>query len=299
MDSDDASRTTRADGRMVLRRAGPASYIALGDSFTEGLDDRNPDGSFRGWADLVAAELAGRTPGFRYANLAVRGRRLAHVRDQQLPRAEAMRPALVTVAAGGNDILGIACDVPEVARGLHDLLARLVGTGAVVVVFTGFNPTGRLPLGGRIAARAAQYNVAVRASAAQLGVVVVDLWDLPGLYRDRMWAPDRLHLSADGHALVAVAVLHALGADVAVQQVDPAQSDVRRPWTSAVRSDVDWARRYFAPWLHRQLRGRSAGDLVDPKRPELTPLPPTAPEQRRRPREDVGAAAPDRAGCSG
>ena len=63
------------------------SYVALGDSFTEGLDDRWPDGSFRGWADLVAAELAARSPGFAYANLAVRGRRLGQIREQ-LPAAE-------------------------------------------------------------------------------------------------------------------------------------------------------------------------------------------------------------------
>ena len=52
------------------------TYVAVGDSFTEGLDDRRPDGGYRGWADLVAAELATRTADFRYVNLAVRGRRL-------------------------------------------------------------------------------------------------------------------------------------------------------------------------------------------------------------------------------
>jgi hypothetical protein len=31
------------------------TFVALGDSFTEGLDDVRPDGSYRGWADLGAA----------------------------------------------------------------------------------------------------------------------------------------------------------------------------------------------------------------------------------------------------
>jgi len=269
------------------------SYVALGDSFTEGLDDRRPDGTFRGWADLVAAELAAATPGLRYANLAVRGRRLAAVRDAQLPRALAMQPALVSVSAGGNDLLGFSCDVPEVARGMHELLESLVRTGATVVVFTGFNPRGRLPLGRQLAVRVLEYNARVLASAAELGVRVVDLWDLPGLYQDRRWAPDRLHLSASGHALVAAAVLRELGADLAVAAADPEEGDVRRPWISARRSDVDWARRYLAPWLSRQLRGRSAGDLVDPKLPELTELrtgsrPPGHPPSRSA--QDVRAA---------
>jgi lysophospholipase L1-like esterase len=80
--------------------------VAIGDSFTEGLDDRRPDGTYRGWADLVAGELAEGTPGFRYANLAVRGRRFQRIRNEQLPLVEAMAPSLVTVSAGGNDIIG-------------------------------------------------------------------------------------------------------------------------------------------------------------------------------------------------
>src|SRR6478752_3430436 len=49
------------------------SLVAVGDSFTEGMSDLLPDGSYRGWADVLASRLAARTPGFRYANLAVRG----------------------------------------------------------------------------------------------------------------------------------------------------------------------------------------------------------------------------------
>jgi lysophospholipase L1-like esterase len=33
-------------------------YVALGDSFTEGLDDLGPDGAYRGWADRLAEALA-------------------------------------------------------------------------------------------------------------------------------------------------------------------------------------------------------------------------------------------------
>jgi lysophospholipase L1-like esterase len=250
------------------------SFAALGDSFTEGLDDVRPDGSYRGWADLVAAELAARTPGFRYANLAVRGRRLAQIRDQQLPKAEAMGPALLTVAAGGNDIIGFRCDLATLSREMHHVLRRLAAAAAgTVVVFTGFDPHGRLPLGRMLAARAAAYNASIMASAAELGVLVVDLWRMPGLYQQRMWAPDRLHLSADGHALVAAFVLAALGDPRPAQLPDLEQTDVRQPWLTARREDAEWVRTYFAPWVGRQLRGRSAGDLVDPKLPELTAMP--------------------------
>ena len=56
------------------------SFVAMGDSFTEGLDDRYPDGTFRGWADLVAARLAVDSgPDFGYANLAIRGRKVPQI----------------------------------------------------------------------------------------------------------------------------------------------------------------------------------------------------------------------------
>jgi lysophospholipase L1-like esterase len=249
--------------------------VALGDSFTEGLADLRPDGRHRGWADLVAADLAGRSPQFRYANLAVRGRRLARIRDEQLPRALAMRADLVTLSGGGNDLIGFRCDVPALSTMLHEVLVRLAGTGATVVVFTGFDPRGRLPFGRMLAARAAFYNAALMTSASEVGARVVDLWHLAALYRDDMWAPDRLHLSSRGHAVVAAAVLAELGvtaSDVFSAAAAEAAEAARRRWVEARREDATWVRSYFAPWVGRQVRGRSAGDLIEPKRAELTTL---------------------------
>jgi DNA-3-methyladenine glycosylase I len=116
------------------------SFVAIGDSFTEGLDDPKPDGTFRGWADLVAARLVLEHPGLRYANLAVRGRKLAGVMEEQLPRVEEMRPSLVTFAAGGNDLIRMNGDVPALAHSVHVILERLLATGATTVVFAGFDP---------------------------------------------------------------------------------------------------------------------------------------------------------------
>src|SRR6202790_3287518 len=77
-------------------------YVALGDSFTEGIGDPHPRSrnGLRGWADLVAARLAGDNPDFRYANLAVRGRTMGDVLDGQLDAAIALEPDLVTIYAG-------------------------------------------------------------------------------------------------------------------------------------------------------------------------------------------------------
>lgn len=77
-------------------------YVAIGDSFTEGMSDPDPenDNAYIGWADRLAEslhDLAGleHLP-FRYANLAVRGRLLADVVGPQARqgRADGARPRL-------------------------------------------------------------------------------------------------------------------------------------------------------------------------------------------------------------
>ena len=247
-------------------------YVALGDSFTEGLADAWPDGSPRGWADRVARHLAESSPGLRYSNLAVRGRRMQHVIADQLPAAERLRPTLVSLAIGGNDVVRATCDVPALGAAFDAVLSRLIGTGAQVVVFAGFDPRRRIPISQVAGRRAEQYNALIRSSAAERGAVLVDLWDLPRLYEERMWAPDRLHLSTDGHALVARAVLRALGEDPSSVGEPDAVVPPEPAWLAARARDLHWGAVHFTPWLVRGLRGRSTGDGIEPKHP--LPVPP-------------------------
>jgi lysophospholipase L1-like esterase len=252
------------------------SLVAIGDSFTEGLDDPDPSGTgFRGWADLVAAELAVREPGFRYANLAVRGRLLGRIVAEQLPAAIALRPGLVSIAGGTNDILRRSCDPPALARQLDDAVGQLRATGAEVLVFTGTDPTRRLPSTRRLLPRIAVVNDAVRRAAERHDALLVDLWADHAYDDPRLWSDDRLHLNALGHRRVAAAVLDRLGAA-------PERDDTRDPleaapvaaqrWLRARLADVRWARRHLAPWVYRRVTGRSSGDLATPKRPQLTPV---------------------------
>lgn len=91
-----------------------ASLVALGDSFTEGMSDLLPDGTYRGWADLLAARMAAVTPGFRYANLAVRGKLIQQIVDEQVDRAAAMGADVITLVGGLNDTLRPKCDMVRV-----------------------------------------------------------------------------------------------------------------------------------------------------------------------------------------
>src|SRR3954447_2880738 len=201
-------RRTRHGGGMAGRWT---NFVALGDSFTEGLDDLRPDGSVAGWADRVAAVLSAGQPDFRYANLAVRGLGLEAVVSTQVPAAVAMIPDLVSIAAGGNDVLRPRFDLAGLGRRFEEAVGHLAATGATVLVFAGFDPGPRLPFGGTIGGRAQAYNDLVRAAARRHEALLVDMWAMAELADPRMWSVDRLHLSTLGHRHVCGAVLQALG----------------------------------------------------------------------------------------
>src|SRR3954465_15059850 len=118
---------------------GVRRFVALGDSFTEGLADLRPDGTPRGWADLVADVLAGQEHEFSSANLAVRSPRIDAIVDPQVPIGVALRPDLASIAGGANDLLGLRVDVGHVVRRLDEAVRALRETGAQVVVFAGFD----------------------------------------------------------------------------------------------------------------------------------------------------------------
>jgi lysophospholipase L1-like esterase len=257
---------------------GLGSFVALGDSFTEGLNDPAPGGGFRGWADRLAEMLAAEHPGLRYANLAVRGKLLRQIVHDQVPAAVAMSPALVSLAAGGNDILRPGAD-PDILAELFDAgVARLEQAGCHVLMFTGFDPVG-FPVLRLLRGRIAAYNMHLRAIADAHGCSLVDLWSMKFLRNPAAWSPDRLHLTSESHQRIALRACEVLGVPVTEAWRAPVDALVPVPAASgalsARREDLRWAREYALPWVSRRLHHASSGDGMPPKRPTLLPVPPT------------------------
>lgn len=250
-----------------------ARYVAIGDSSTEGLDDPGPDGRYRGWADRLATHIAEHQRGIEYANLAIRGRLTAQILAEQLPAALALEPDLATVLAGMNDILSPAFDPVAVAADVETMFAALAGAGATVLSFTLPDPTPNLPFTSRLQPRVAAFNEQLRLSAARAGTVMVDIAAFPHTSDPRLWSPDRLHGNSEGHARVA----QALAAGLGVPGFDDTWRDPLPPappaaLVGALRADLYWTYEHAMPWLWRNLRGRSAGDGLAPKRPEPSPV---------------------------
>jgi lysophospholipase L1-like esterase len=243
----------------------------MGDSFTEGIGDSEPSspGGYRGWADRVAEELGRTKPDFAYANLAVRGRLLQQIVDHQLAPCLALKPDLVTLSAGGNDLIRPGGDPDALAEKLDFVVQLLAMDGATVVLFNGPD-TGSSVLG-RIRSKVAIYNENLRTVAARHDAIIADMWSLRQLSDPQMWDADRLHFSPLGHHTIAAMVLDALNVDHTLEPLQPKPLPPRT-WREARSGDLVWAREYFVPWVLRRLRNQSSGDGIMPKRPTPGPV---------------------------
>jgi lysophospholipase L1-like esterase len=245
-------------------------FVALGDSTTEGLMDLNPDGTFRGWADRLAERLVLDEPELHYANLAVRGKLVQQIIDEQLEPALALEPDLVSVLCGLNDMLRRNCSVPTVIGRIDTLIGSLRAAGADVLAFTLPDPVPINPIAKGAAQRLHNLNRAIRDLAAKHGAFLVDLEAHPVASDRRLWHPARLHANAVGHERIAHAAAEALGLEGADAAWATPFDDPLRPRSRV--SHAVWAGRYLAPWVLRRLRGVSSGDGITAKRPTLQPF---------------------------
>jgi lysophospholipase L1-like esterase len=251
-------------------------YVALGDSFTEGVGDPDParPNGLRGWADRVAEVLAAHAAradaDFGYANLAIRGRKLPAILGEQVEPALALAPDLVTIHGGGNDVLRPRVDLDTLAAAYDEAVGRLAASGARVVVFTIADP-GINPVFKMIRGRTAIFNEWVREIAEHHDATLVDMWRMRDWKVSEVMDEDRLHLNPVGHQAIAIAVLDALAPDHALTPLPlPVVAELSARERRA--ANLAWARRHAVPWVHRRLTGRSSGDGVLPKRPTLEPI---------------------------
>ena len=233
-------------------------YVAIGDSFTEGLGDTLPDGSQRGWADLVAAGLAaGEKQTIQYANFAIRGRLLEEIVTVQLEAALALEPTptLLSLNGGGNDMMRPGADMARLVTLTEKALSRCAEAGVPVLMLSGADPSGRLPFGSVMHRRAEALTTAITPFADRFDVTFVDVFHDREIRRAGYWSPDRLHLNAAGHRRVAGLVLTALGHPTEAHVIDPGPDEPRR-----VLAEARYYREHVLPWVNRRLRGHSSGD---------------------------------------
>lgn len=240
-------------------------YVALGDSFTEGIGDPHPasPNGVRGWADHVAIALAQSNPDLRYANLAVRGRRMDEILTEQVQTAVMLEPHLVTVYAGMNDLLLVRNDIDAMMARYADGLKTLQQTGALVLAFTA-GDLGTVPLFRRLRGRAAIYNELLRGIADDLGLQQVDFWRFSEFRDPRLWDGDRIHLAPLGHERIVAKVLDSLTVsdELATRSAALLRSS---PPVRDFQANLRWATAFAAPWVAKRVRRATPGAGIEPK----------------------------------
>jgi lysophospholipase L1-like esterase len=185
--------------------AAPVLYVALGDSTVEGIGASSPAATY---VSRLHARLRAVYPRAAVANLGVGGATSADVVSGQLERAVLLRPQLVTLSIGPNDITG-RVPVQDYERHVNTIFQRLTReTTAVVVanllpdlaVTPRFRGREAAPVVGGLTLR---FNEALTRAARSYGVEVVDLYEpsraeIPR--RPELVAADGYHPSDLGYA---------------------------------------------------------------------------------------------------
>ena len=201
------SATGGAGGVRMLPAEGSAEvvYVALGDSTVQGIGATSDAKNYVGRLD---ARLRERYPRSRTVNLGVAGATSYDVLEEQLARAVALRPHLVTLSIGPNDITA-KVPVKTYAENLEAILGRLAAdTDAVVVVnllpdlavTPRFRNRDKAPVVARLSA---EFNDVVARAAKRHGALVVDVYgasrrEVPG--HPELLAADGYHPSDLGYA---------------------------------------------------------------------------------------------------
>ncbi len=245
-------------------------YVAIGDSSTEGLEDPDGEGGYRGWSNRLVERLAQAQGSIEYANLAVRGRRTRRILEEQLEPALALRPDLATLFAGTNDVVASQFDLPTVAADLELMHRSLIDVGATVLTFTLPDLSPVMPLARVVWPRVQTLNEALRGICSRTGTLLVDLAAHPVASDPRLWSDDRLHANSAGHERIAAALAHALdlpGTNEAWAL--PIEERLNRGILQRLGAELAWARSFLVPWVWRHSRGISSGDGRTAKQPDL------------------------------
>ena len=197
------------------------TYVAMGDSFTAGLDPEKPR-----WPDELARGLG---PNVRYENLATVGATSEEVERYQLPRAVELKPDVVTLVCGANDVLeSTRPDHESYAARLSSMFIRLRRESPHAEIITATYPdlSRFLDLRPRSRSRVERgmerFNAVCRAVARRHGIAVLEASDHPEAESRTTYAEDGFHPSAEGHRRAAAAFLANLTTRMRAKETAPA-----------------------------------------------------------------------------
>jgi lysophospholipase L1-like esterase len=247
-------------------------YVAIGDSLSEGLGDWGFETSREGcgWTDRLAGLLGEQAAMYgqelEYANLAIRGSKMLEILTAQLEDAIALKPDLVTIMAGSNDLMKSRKEHPALRALLRGAIERLLASGSQVVVANTINPL-HLRIFKKLARRAESMTRLIEETAAEYGVPVLDVFRIEKFNDLCFWAEDMVHFSGYGHTRIANKAADLLNLSHRFEEEE--EFEMLGPGRNFFET-MRWIWVYVLPFIGRRIRGVSSGDGLEPKYPAWT-----------------------------
>lgn len=236
------------------------------------MTDEVVNGQYRGWADRVADEMAKHSDNFTYANLAIRGKLVGQVVDDQVPEALKFvtgKDTLVSFHAGANDALRPGYDAAATIAKYQSAVREIAKSGATLLLFTVLEDTGNKGKGSEVwKKRFSEFNKAIWEVGREVGAIISDANDLDFFKDARFLAFDRLHLNVEGHWRVSQGVLEILGYPFDSAWRIPLPPAKPTPWIKRRITGVLWFFIFALPWIIRRIQGKSSGDGRTAKYPQ-------------------------------
>jgi lysophospholipase L1-like esterase len=238
---------------------------------TEGMQDEVINGKYRGWADRVADVMAENYENFTYANLAIRGKLVGQVHDEQVPIALGLAngpSTIVSFHAGANDVIRPKYDPEKTMKTYNSAVDTLIKSGVSLMLFCVLEDSGKKNKTAQIwQERFAIFNENVRRKANDVGAIHFDP-NQDDFWRDsRFIHEDRLHLNSEGHRRVAQAVLARLNLPHDSDWRTPLPPESPKSIIEKTQVNLNWFGAYAVPWMIRRARRRSSGDGRSAKYP--------------------------------
>ena len=238
---------------------------------TEGMQDEVINGKYRGWADRVADVMAENYENFTYANLAIRGKLVGQVHDEQVPIALGLAngpSTIVSFHAGANDVIRPKYDPEKTMKTYNSAVDALKKGGVSLMLFCVLEDSGKKNKTAQIwQERFAIFNENVRRKANDVGAILFDP-NQDDFWRDsRFIHEDRLHLNSEGHRRVAQAVLARLNLPHDSDWRTPLPPETPKSIIKKTQVNLNWFGAYAVPWMIRRARRRSSGDGRSAKYP--------------------------------
>lgn len=176
-------------------------FVALGDSFTEGIGDPFDPIPLRSAHDWLALWMQAANPKMQYTNLATRGLRAGEIRSQQLQRGLNLQPDLVSIVAGANDCLRGPFSAEGLRAELNLMFGAFQSIGAKIFTATLPNFTLHLelpdPVRVRMLRNLESANSIITELAGQYDAIFFDFWNLED--NPAWWSEDGVHPNALGY----------------------------------------------------------------------------------------------------